>query len=166
MARRVYEETAVLIDRLEMVKLWGYGFPVVPIYVFVLRQLLMYLPFVVCLSNREIAPELLDHFDNVGFALSILVTKWFIPLFSNTIPFSLLFRIWDYVFIKGIPGLFQIAVGLLVYFKTELMQCDLIQISEFLNSIGKKHLVKEREIQSWFSVVAHLEVGERVWGYC
>ena len=107
--------------------------------------------------DRELAPELLDHFDSVGFALSILVTKWFIPLFSNTIPFFLLFRIWDYVFIKGIPGLFQIAVGLLVYFKEDLMKCDLIQISEFLNSIGKKHLVKEREIQSWFSVVAGLD---------
>ena len=41
-ARRVYEITAVLIDRLEMAKLWGYGFPIIPVYVFVLRQLLMY----------------------------------------------------------------------------------------------------------------------------
>ena len=93
MTRRVYEDTAVLIDRLEMAKLWGYGFPVVPIYVFVLRQLLMYILyslFIQFSSNREIVPELLDHFDSVGFALSILVTKWFIPLFSNTIPFSLL----------------------------------------------------------------------------
>ena len=69
------------------------------------------------------------------------------------------------MFIRGIPGLFQIAVGLLVYFKTELMQCDLIQISELLNSIGKKYLVKEREIQSWFSVVTGLDVGVKMWSY-
>lgn len=38
---QVYEITAVLIDRLQMMKLWGYGFPDIPLYVFVLRQYLL-----------------------------------------------------------------------------------------------------------------------------
>lgn len=108
------------------------------------------------MMSRQFEPELVDHFDACGFELSILVTKWFIPLFSNTIPFSILFRIWDFIFIQGIPGLFRIAVSLVVYFKKELMHCDMVQISEFLNYIGRKHLVKEKEVQMWFDIVLQL----------
>ena len=108
------------------------------------------------LFNRQIAPSLLQHFDEVGFELSILITKWFIPLFSNIIPFHLLFRIWDFIFIKGIPGLFRITVSLLVFFADDLLSCDLIQISDFFHYIGIKRLVKEKEIQLWFNVVSDL----------
>lgn len=92
----------------------------------------------------------------MGFELSILITKWFIPLFSNSIPFFILFRIWDFIFVEGIPGLFRIVVSLLVYLEKDLLKCDLIQISDFLNSIGKKRLVKEKEVQLWFDVVRDL----------
>lgn len=37
---QMYEITAVLIERLQMVRLWGYGFPDVPLYVFMLQQYL------------------------------------------------------------------------------------------------------------------------------
>ena len=106
--------------------------------------------------GSKLDQELVEHFDNCGFELSILVTKWFIPLFSNTIPFSLLFRIWDFIFIQGISGLFRIAVSLLLYFRKELLDCDLIQISDVLNAIGRKRLVKEKEVQMWFDIVLNL----------
>ena len=154
-AHQVYDITTLLIDRLQMMRLWGYGFPDLPLFVFILHQYLLY-GCLFCVMARKLDQELVDHFDKCGFELSILVTKWFIPLFSSNIPFSILFRIWDFIFIQGIPGLFRIAVSLLLYFKKELLDCDLIQISDFLNAIGKKRLVKEKEVQMWFDIVSSL----------
>ena len=37
---QTYEITSLLIDRLQLVRLWGYGFPDIPLYSFILRQYL------------------------------------------------------------------------------------------------------------------------------
>ena len=39
---QTYEITSLLIDRLQLVRLWGYGFPDIPLYAFVLRRYLRY----------------------------------------------------------------------------------------------------------------------------
>ena len=39
---QMYEIMSLLIDRLQMVRLWGYGFPDLPLFVFVLRKYLEY----------------------------------------------------------------------------------------------------------------------------
>ena len=35
---QMYETTAAVIERLQLVRLWGYGFPDIPMYVYVLRK--------------------------------------------------------------------------------------------------------------------------------
>lgn len=47
-------------------------------------------------------------------------------------------------------------MSLLVFFADDLLSCDLIQISDFFHCIGMKRLVKEKEIQLWFTVVSDL----------
>lgn len=42
----MYEIMSLLIDRLQMVRLWGYGFPDLPLFVFVLRKYLEYVTFI------------------------------------------------------------------------------------------------------------------------
>ena len=37
---QMYEIMGLLIDRLQMIRLWGYGFPDIPLFVFVLRKYL------------------------------------------------------------------------------------------------------------------------------
>lgn len=43
--KQMYDITAVLIDRLQMMRLWGYGFPDIPLYVFILRHYLQYFSY-------------------------------------------------------------------------------------------------------------------------
>ena len=35
---QMYETTAAVIERLQLVRLWGYGFPDIPLYVYILRR--------------------------------------------------------------------------------------------------------------------------------
>ncbi|KAM7455430.1 hypothetical protein BLSTO_03815 [Blastocystis sp. subtype 1] len=143
--QQVYELSSRLIDRLQLVRLWGYGFPGLPFFVFVFRHYLDHL-----------APALRKHFEMVGFDLSIFVTRWFIPLFSNTMPFPLLFRLWDFLFVVGVSGLFRIAMSLLLLFREHILQCDLVQLSDLIHDMGAEHLRKESEVQKFFSILLSL----------
>lgn len=153
---QLYELTAHLIDRLQLVQLWGYGFPSLPFYVFAFRHYLEYSTFPPVFSPSQFAPELRVHFESVGFDLSIFVSRWFIPLFSNSLPFTLLFRLWDFLFVVGVSGLFRIAMSLLLLFRGHIVECDLIQLSEFIHDMGHEHLRKESDIQRLFSVLFSL----------
>ena len=102
------------------------------------------------------APDLRDHLETLGFDLSIIVTRWFIPLFSNNMPFSLVFRIWDYLFIVGISGLFRVTMALLLQYKKIILQSDLVQISSFIHDVGLSHLHKEKEVQAFFKTMISL----------
>lgn len=157
--QQVYELSSRLIDRLQLVRLWGYGFPGLPFFVFVFRHYLeFFLPISVIRSH--LAPALRKHFESVGFDLSIFVTRWFIPLFSNTMPFPLLFRLWDFLFVVGVSGLFRIAMSLLLLFREHILQCDLVQLSDLIHDMGAEHLRKESEVQKFFSILLSLtEVG-------
>ena len=107
------------------------------------------------------APDLRDHLESLGFDLSIIVMRWFIPLFSNNMPFSLVFRIWDYLFIVGISGLFRVTMALLLQYKKIILQSDLVQISSFIHDVGLSHLQKEKEVQAFFKTMISLhDVGE------
>lgn len=39
---QMYEITSVLIERLQMMRLWGYGFPDLSMFVFIFRQYLLF----------------------------------------------------------------------------------------------------------------------------
>lgn len=158
--QQVYELTSRLIDRLQLVRLWGYGFPGLPFFVFVFRHYLEFHLSTGVISSR-LAPTLWKHFESVGFDLSIFVTRWFIPLYSNTMPFPLLFRLWDFLFVVGISGLFRIAMSLLILFREHILTCDLVQLSDLIHDMGAEHLRKEADVQKFFSILLSLtEVGE------
>ena len=101
-------------------------------------------------------PQIGIHFDKIGFDLSILVTRWFIPLFSNNLRFSFLFRFWDYLFCVGISGLFRLSVAILVLYQNDILNRDIIQVSDFIHSVGTAKLRREKDIQSLFDVMLTL----------
>ena len=109
-----------------------------------------------CFLSSLYSPKLRDHFDSLGFDLSIIVTRWFIPLFSNNMSFSLLFRIWDYLFIVGISGMFRVTMALLLHYSNEILASDLIQLSSFIHDVGMTHLQKEKDVQSFFKTMISL----------
>ena len=109
------------------------------------------------LSHRKYLPRVADHFVSIGFELSILVTRWFIPLFSTTVNFSLLFRFWDYLFCVGFSGLFRLAIAILMISEKTILQCDLVELSTFIHNVGAKRFRRERDIQNLFDVMMSLD---------
>lgn len=112
--------------------------------------------YVHCILHSRYAPDLRDHLETLGFDLSIIVTRWFIPLFSYNMPFSLVFRIWDYLFIVGISGLFRVTMALLLQYKKIILQSDLVQLSSFIHDVGLSHLHKEKEVQALLKTMISL----------
>lgn len=112
------------------------------------------------LFNRKYLPSVLEHFDQIGFELSILVTRWFIPLFATTVHFSLLFRFWDYLFCVGFSGLFRLAVAMLLLCEKVLLQCDIVELSTMIHQVGTERFRREKDIQALFDIMMSLdEVG-------
>ena len=149
---QTYEITSLLIDRLQLVRLWGYGFPDIPLYAFVLRRYLRYFPFFPSIS----LPDVLAHFDSLGFDLSILVTRWFIPLFATALPFSALFRFYDYLFVVGLSALFRLSVALLSQFRQLVLASDLVQLSGLIHTLGTERLKREKDVQTLFRILRQL----------
>lgn len=58
--KQMYDITAILIDRLQMMRLWGYGFPDIPLYVYILRQYLQYISY---LPSYSIDKSLLHYYN-------------------------------------------------------------------------------------------------------
>ena len=113
------------------------------------------------LFDRKYLPSVLEHFDQIGFELSILVTRWFIPLFSTTVHFSLLFRFWDYLCCVGFSGLFRLAVAMLILCEKILLQCDIVELSSMIHHVGTDRFRREKDIQALFDVIVSLdEVGD------
>lgn len=118
------------------------------------------------MSSREYCPAILTHLSSIGFDLSIIIARWFIPLFSDVkivsnsnvknVPFSCLFRLWDYLLSYGFCGLFRIAVGLFRLYETEIMSCEIVTFSDLLNRISNEYLVKESNVQRLFDMMMTL----------
>ena len=47
-------------------------------------------------------------------------------------------------------------MSLLLLFREHILECDLIQLSEFIHDMGHDHLGKENEVQRLFSVLLSL----------
>ena len=94
---------------------------------------------------------MLAHFDSLGFDLSILVTRWFIPF-----PFSALFRFYDYLFVVGLSALFRLSVALLSQFRQLVLASDLVQLSGLIHTLGTERLKREKDVQTLFRILRQL----------
>lgn len=112
----------------------------------------MFIPFFPSIS----LPDVLAHFDSLGFDLSILVTRWFIPLFATTLPFSALFRFYDYLFVVGLSALFRLSVALLSQFRQVVLASDLVQLSGLIHTLGTERLRREKDVQTLFGILRQL----------
>ncbi|KAK8802265.1 hypothetical protein WA588_005237, partial [Blastocystis sp. NMH] len=149
--QQTYTILTKMIYRLHLIRLWGYGFPDLSLYTFILNQyLLLY------------CPSIPTYLESIGFDLSIVVARWFIPLFADIVPFFCLFRLWDYVMTVGFVGLFRIAVGLFALHGPEIMTCEIVSFSDLLNHIGTTFLAQESNVQTLFATMASLaEINEQ-----
>lgn len=102
---------------LEMEFIWKPSFPKMKLRVFQFDRLLeLYLPAVHA------------HFESMSLSPEVVVSQWFMTLFSNTIPLPYTFYIWDYVFIANWPGIFRITLAILYVLQEKLLDMDLEEV--------------------------------------
>ena len=83
-----------------MRELWRPGVPQLKLRVFQFDALL-----------RGYLPKLHAHFQSIGLAPDVLVSQWFLTLFSYALPFHALARAWDVVFTEGWKMLFRLGLA-------------------------------------------------------
>ena len=85
--KQTFGVTMSLIRILHMQGLWSAGIPDLKRFIFILQQY-MKCDQSVKIRLRTTCPSILNYFDQVGYDVSIIVSKWFITLFSYVCSYS------------------------------------------------------------------------------
>ena len=109
-----------------MRELWRPGVPQLKLRVFQFDALL-----------RGYLPKLHAHFQSIGLAPDVLVSQWFLTLFSYALPFHALARAWDVVFTEGWKMLFRLGLARLSSIAHQLLPLSLEETSKFLRSVRR-----------------------------
>lgn len=103
-----------LKSRLSMATLWSPEVPRMKLRVYQMDRLMQW--------NL---PNLHAHFLNIQLAPEMLVSQWFLTLFSYTLPSGLTHKIWDYIFAGGWPAVFRVALSMLTVLESSFLSRDL-----------------------------------------
>lgn len=86
-----------------------------------------------CLNNdclvledllRKTVPQTYSFVSTLGLPIQMFVTKWFVCLFVDILPFHTVLHVWDALFYEGYKVLFRVAVYQFVLHKRELKKIN------------------------------------------
>merc|ERR1719401_2142388 len=79
----------------------------------------------------ETVPELRDHFIKENVQPAVYLHQWFLTLFINCFPLSMVMIIWDVIICEGLPVILRIAVSILQVLKDSLLTMHFEEIIKF-----------------------------------
>mmetsp|Transcript_67131 Transcript_67131/g.148737 ORF Transcript_67131/g.148737 Transcript_67131/m.148737 type:complete len:467 (+) Transcript_67131:214-1614(+) len=80
---------------------------------------------------KEAVPELRDHFIKENVQPAVYLHQWFLTLFINCFPLSMVLIIWDAIVCEGLPVILRIAVSILQVLKDSLLSMHFEEIIKF-----------------------------------
>eukprot|EP01102_Stenamoeba_stenopodia_P022940 TRINITY_DN9749_c0_g1_i2.p1 TRINITY_DN9749_c0_g1~~TRINITY_DN9749_c0_g1_i2.p1 ORF type:complete len:262 (+),score=35.53 TRINITY_DN9749_c0_g1_i2:821-1606(+) len=95
-------------------------------------------------------PRLAAHFANESIVTSTYATSWFSTLFTYTLDFSLVLRIWDMVLAEGLRTVYRIALGLLKLLQPELLKLSFEEIVNTLKIIPPNKITADELMHAAF----------------
>lgn len=81
---------------------------------------------------KKLIPKMFKHFEKEGVHNSLYTLKWFMQVFLDRLPFSLVLRIYDIFILEGDYILTVTAYHILKIFKRQLIKMDLENLAPFL----------------------------------
>ena len=93
-------------------------------------------------------PKLGNHLKRNQINLDLFFSKWLLTIFSNYLPFDVLYKVWDVFIIDKWKALFKFCMILLDFMKEKLMKMDLnlfsqyFRSSELLTSLSFEEIIK------------------------
>jgi len=79
----------------------------------------------------DTVPELRDHFIRENVQPAVYLHQWFLTLFINCFPLSMVMIIWDVIICEGLPVILRIAVSILQVLKDSLLSMHFEEIIKF-----------------------------------
>lgn len=80
-------------------------------------------------------PEIQDHFQREGVAPAVYLHQWLLTMFINCLPFKTVVSLWDFLLVRGLPGMLQITASLLHVLRAALLNLTFEEIIRFLKSM-------------------------------
>ncbi len=79
-------------------------------------------------------PDLFNHLEKSQINADLFFSKWIITIFSNYLPFNVLYKVWDIFIIDKWKAIFKFSMIFLYFMKNKLMKMDLNSFSLFFKS--------------------------------
>eukprot|EP00388_Colpodella_angusta_P006244 GDKJ01018644.1.p1 GENE.GDKJ01018644.1~~GDKJ01018644.1.p1 ORF type:complete len:414 (+),score=67.90 GDKJ01018644.1:164-1243(+) len=80
-------------------------------------------------------PEIQKHFEAEGVAPAVYLHQWLLTMFINCLPFKTVVALWDFLMVRGLPGMLQITAALLYVLRAALLNLTFEEIVRFLKSM-------------------------------
>merc|ERR1719359_453870 len=80
---------------------------------------------------KETVPDLRDHFKKENVHAAVYLHQWFLTLFINCFPLSMVIIIWDVIICEGLEVVLRIAVSILQVLKDSLLAMQFEEIIKF-----------------------------------
>ena len=109
------------IDNIEMNLLYLKNMPDYSIRVYQLNSFI-----------KEYFPELSNHFKKNQINPDVFFSKWILTIFSNYLPFEVLYKVWDVFIFDKWKAIFKFSLLILNSMKEQLITMDLITFSKFI----------------------------------
>jgi len=108
---------------------------------------------------QEQIPDLYVHFQSQAIHTNLYASRWFLTLFTSSLPLSLSYRVMDCFLSEGREVIFRIALALLILAKTELLLKDMEGVTKyFQNEMPVKF---ETDQDSVFSLAFTLNINPK-----
>ena len=79
-------------------------------------------------------PKLGNHLKRNQINIDLFFSKWLLTIFSNYLPFDVLYKVWDVFIIDKWKALFKFCMILLDFMKENLLKMDLNSFSQYFRS--------------------------------
>ncbi|CAK9066166.1 unnamed protein product [Durusdinium trenchii] len=84
-------------------------------------------------------PELREHFIKQSVQPAVYLHQWFLTLFINCFPISMVMILWDVIMCEGLPVILRIAVSILQVLKDSLLSMEFEDIIKFFKMMKTYH---------------------------
>jgi TBC1 domain family member 6 len=83
-------------------------------------------------------PLLNEKINELGLPWAVILTKWLICLYAETLPIETVFRVWDVMFAEGYKIIFRTALAIILMLKDDIMACmDISDLAELFRNVSK-----------------------------
>jgi hypothetical protein len=119
---------------------------------------------------QETVPDLREHFRVENVQPAVYLHQWFLTLFINCFPLSMVEIIWDVIICEGLPVILRIAVSILQVLKDSLLSMHFEEIIRFFKMM-KTYDDEDGELNAFrigqllMKHTEHVQIPERTMEY-